>query len=88
MRLTKVKQWMDTIKIGSRILFKSYGACETHTQLGRSSSAAIIATGTVVDVYPRFVRVKLKAVHECVMWDSIWKVDGRDWPLCNERRTR
>ena len=40
--------------------------------------------GTVLKVYPRYVLVILKGARECVMWDSIAKVNGISWPLYNE----
>lgn len=85
MELNKVYEMMSGIKPGDKIFFKSYGACETTSQACRSPSSAIPATGTVMKVYPRYVLVKLNGARECVMWDSIAKVNGIDWPLYNEK---
>lgn len=84
MELTKVYEMMSGIKPGDKIFFNSVGACDKTSQVCRSGSSAIPATGTVLKVYPRYVLVKLKGARECVMWDSIAKVNGIDWPLYNE----
>ena len=84
MELCKVYKMMSGIKPGDKIFFSSYGACYTTSQLVRNPSSTIPATGTVMKVYPRYVLVKLKEARECVMWDSIAKVNGIDWPLYNE----
>ena len=86
MELNKVYKMMGGIKPGDKIFFNSYGACYTTSQLVRSPSSAIPTTGTVMKVYPRYVLVKLKGARECVMWDSIAKVNSIDWPLYNEVR--
>mgnify|MGYP007070238677 FL=1 len=84
MELCKVYKMMSGIKPGDEIFFNSYGACNNTTQQCRSVNSAIPATGTVLKVYPRYVLVKLKEARECVMWDSIAKVNGISWPLYNE----
>ena len=86
MELSKVYSMMSGIKPGDKIFFHSYGACNSTSQLVRQPGAAIPATGTVLKVYPCYVLVKLNAVRECVMWDSIAKVNGFDWPLYNENK--
>ena len=86
MELSHVNKMMNNIKPGDKIFFNSYGACDSATKLGRSGSATVPAIGTVLKVYPRYVLVKLKVARECVMWDSIIKVNGRSWPLCTEVR--
>lgn len=86
MELSKVYNMMNGIEAGDKIFFNSYGACDSAAKLGRSSSAAIPATGTVMEVYPRYVLVKLKVARECVQWDSIIKVNGVSWLLCTEVR--
>ncbi len=83
MTLSRVYGMMDSIKPGDRISFDSYGACDRPSQLCRSGSVTIPATGTVLKVYPRFAVVRLKAARECVMWNSIVKVNGISWPLYN-----
>ena len=84
MEIQKVYEIMSGIKPGDKIFFNSYGACNTTSQLVRKPGATIPATGTVLKVYPRYVLVKLKKARECVMWDSIAKVNGISWPLYNE----
>lgn len=84
MDIKHVDEMMRGIKPGDKIFFNSYGACNTTSQLVRNPGATIPATGTVLKVYPRYVLVKLKGARECVMWDSIAKVNGIPWPLCNE----
>ncbi len=84
MTLSHVCEMMGDIKPGDKISFNSYGACNNTTQLCRSCSSAIPAVGTVLRVYPRYVLVRLKRVRECVMWDSIAKLNGFPWPLYNE----
>ena len=86
MELSKVYEMMSGIKPGDKVFFHSYGACNSASQLCRSCSSAVPATGTVLKVYPRYVLVKLKKVRECVMWDSIAKVNGISWPLYNENK--
>ena len=86
MELSKVYEMMSGIKPGDKIYFNSYGACNSASQLCRSCSSAVPATGTVLKVYPRYVLVKLKKARECVMWDSIAKVNGISWPLYNENK--
>lgn len=86
MELSHVYKMIGGIKPGDKIYFNSMGACDTAGKLGRSSSAAIPTTGTVLKVYPRYVLVRLKVARECVMWDSIKRVNGVLWPLYNERR--
>lgn len=86
MELSKVYNMMNKITPGDKIFFNSYGACDSVTKLGRSGGAAIPATGTVLEVYPRYVLVRLKVARECVMWDSIQQVNGVSWPLYNEGR--
>ncbi len=81
MELSHVDKMMAGIKPGDKIDFNSYGACDSATRLGRSSSSSIPAVGTVLKVYPRYVLVKLKVARECVHWDSIKKVNGIGWPL-------
>lgn len=85
MLLSKVYQQMGRIRPGDRIAFSSYGACEDAGRVCRGGGAAIPAVGTVLRVYPRFVLVKLRAARECVLWDSIRKVNGYTWTLCRER---
>ena len=84
MTLKHVYEMMGSIKPGDRIFFNSIGACDKPSQVCRSGSSAIPTTGTVLKVYPRYVLVKLKSARECVMWDSIAKVNGFSWPLYNE----
>lgn len=84
MELNKIYKMMAGIKPGDKIDFNSYGACDSATRLGRSSSSAIPAIGTVLKVYPRYVLVKLKVAREGVHWGSIKKVNGISWPLYNE----
>ncbi len=86
MELSKICKMMAGIKTGDKISFNSYGACDTAGKLGRSGGSTIPATGTVLMVYPRYVIVRLKVARECVMWDSIAKVNGISWPLYNEER--
>ena len=86
MELSHVYKMMGSIDPGDKVFFNSYGACDTAGKLGRSSSAAIPTTGTVLKVYPRYVLMRLKVARECVMWDSIKKVTGISWPLYNEGR--
>ena len=81
MELNKIYKMMAGIKPGDQIDFNSYGACDSAIRLGRSSSSAIPAIGTVLKVYPRYVLVKLKMARECVHWGSIKKVNGIGWPL-------
>ncbi len=81
MELSHVGKMMAGIKPGDKIDFNSYGACDSAIRLGRSSSSAIPAIGTVLKVYPRYVLVKLKVARECVHWGSIKKVNGIGWPL-------
>ena len=81
MEISKVYEMMNTLKPSDKIDFNSYGACDSATRLGRSSSSSIPAVGTVLKVYPRYVLVKLKVARECVHWDSIKKVNGIGWPL-------
>lgn len=80
MELNKIYKMMAGIKPSDKIDFNSYGACDSATGLGRSSSSAIPAIGTVLKVYPRYVLVKLKVARECVHWGSIKKVNGIGWP--------
>ena len=84
MTINGIYKMMGNIKQGDKIFFNSYGACDNAAKLGRSGSATIPAIGTVLKVYPRYVLVKLKVARECVMWDSIIKVNGASWPLCTE----
>lgn len=84
MELSHVYKMMGSIKPGDKIYFNSMGACDTAGKLGRSSSAAIPATGTVLKVYPKYVLVRLKVAKECVMWDSIKRVNGIGWSLYKE----
>lgn len=86
MELKHIYDMMASINPGDQIAFNSYGACHTAGKLGRSGGATIPATGTVLKVYPRYVIVKLRVARECVMWDSIAKVNGISWPLYNEER--
>lgn len=86
MELNKVYNMMNGINPGDKIFFNSYGACDSTTKLGRASGATIPTTGTVLKVYPHYVLVRLKVARECVMWDSIKKVNGISWPLYNEGR--
>ena len=86
MNLSNIYKMMAGIKIGDKISFNSYGACDTAGKLGRSGGATIPAIGTVLKVYPRYVIVKLRVARECVMWDSIAKVNGISWSLYNEER--
>ncbi len=86
MELSRVFEMMNGINHGDKIFFNSYGACDSVTKLGRSGGANIPATGTVLKVYPRYVLVRLKVARECVMWDSIQRVNGVSWPLYNEGR--
>lgn len=81
MKLSHVDKMMAGIKPGDKIDFNSYGACDSAIKLGRSSSSAIPAIGTVVKVYPRYVLVKLKVAREGVHWGSIKRVNGIGWPL-------
>ena len=81
MELNKIYKMMAGIKPGDKIDFNSYGACDSAIRLGRSSSSAIPAIGTVLKGYPRYVLVKLKVARECVHWGSIKKVNGIGWPL-------
>lgn len=84
MELKKVYKMMSGIKPGDKIFFNSIGACDKASQVCRSESSAIPATGIVLKVYPRYVVVKLREARECVMWDSIAKVNDISWPLYNE----
>lgn len=84
MELSHVYKMMAGIKPGDKIDFNSYGACDSATRLGRSSSSAIPATGTVLKVYPRYVLVRLKMARECVHWGSIKKLNGSPWPFYKE----
>ena len=84
MTLDYVYKMMGSIKPGDKLSFNSYGACNSTVQLCRSGNSSIPAIGTVLKVYPRYVLVKLKGARECVMWDSIAKVNGITWPLYNE----
>ncbi len=77
MTLKHVYKMMNGIKPGDKISFNSYGACNNTTQL----NSTIRATGNVLKVYPRYVLVILKIARECVMCDSIGKVNGISWPL-------
>ena len=86
MELSKIYSMMNGIKAGDKIFFSSYGACDSATKLGRSGGATVPAIGTVLKVYPRYVLVRLKVAMECVMWDSIKRVNGISWPLYNEGR--
>lgn len=81
MTLGRVFEMMGGIKPGDKVFFDSYGACDNSSQLVRKPSATIPATGTVLKVYPRYVLVKLKVARECVLWNSIVKVNGISWPL-------
>lgn len=86
MELKHIYEMMSHINHGDKISFNSYGACDTAGKLGRSGGSTIPAVGTVLKVYPRYVIVRLKVAKECVMWDSIKKVNGISWPLYNEER--
>lgn len=84
MELSHVYEMMGRLKLGDKILFNSVGACDFAVQAGRNTNATIPAVGIVEHVYPRYVLVRMKVVRECVMWDSIRKVNGISWPLFNE----
>ncbi len=86
MELSKVYSMMKSITPGDKIFFNSYGACDSATKLGRSGGATVSATGTVLKVYTKYVLVSLKVARECVMWDSIKRVNGIGWPLYNVGR--
>ena len=81
MTLSHVYEMMAGIKPGDKVFFDSYGACDNSSQLGRKPSVTIPATGTVEQVYPRYVVARLKAARECVQWYGIRKVNGTAWPL-------
>ena len=84
MELKHIYDMMAGINPGDKISFNSYGACDTAGKLGRSGGSTIPAVGTVLKVYHRYVIVRLKVARECVMWDSIAKINGINWPLYNE----
>lgn len=81
--LSEVYEKMKGIKVGDKIAFDSMAACENGMQVSRKTPIPVV--GTVERLYPRFVLARLKKAKECVMWDSIHKVNGGRWSLfCKE----
>ena len=71
MELKKVYEIMSGIKPGDKIFFNSIGACDKASQVCRSGSSAIPATGIVLKVYPRYVVVKLRGAREWSCWTAL-----------------
>jgi hypothetical protein len=76
--ISKVRKYMDRIRIGDTIDFYSIAECFTLSQLDRRNTK-IRASGKVVEIpsHRRFVVVALRrGIRECVSYFDIYKLNG------------
>lgn len=78
MKKSDIEKMMSALKVGDRIGYCSVSACGGQYRT-RQPSSTVYAEGTVEQIYPMFVMVRLKVVTECVPWCEIQRVNGVPW---------